>query len=773
MKERKERQLAAIMFTDIVEYTALMQGNEKVAARARARHREVFQQQHRLFQGEIIQYYGDGTLSVFKSAIEAVTCAVEIQNLLQEGDPVPLRIGLHLGDIVFDHTEVYGDGVNFASRIESLGSAGTILLSEKINDELKNHTAISTTSLGHFELKNIARPAEVFAITNKGIKVPRSSDLKSKQKTTNNTIAVLPFVNFSDNKENEYFSDGITEEIINALAKIRNLKVTSRTSSFFFKGKNIPITEIGEKLGVSTILEGSVRLSGNALRITAQLIQVKEDYHFWSETWDRKLENIFEIQDEVSLLIADKLREHFGHLEINEHLVTKKTENISAYEQCLKAKFYEKKWNSKDVKMAISHYEKALALDSKYADAHLGLAECYSFLGTTTAIPFEEGWGKTINHTNQALALNGQSSGVHYQLSNQAFFIETDYNKALIEGKKAIALNPNNAEAQQNISFLYTLAGDLEKSSAHLEIALSINPLSEETLFFRAYYHYMIEDYLQSLEMMDQCLLANDKNIPAHSIKATCLLQLGRYNEVINYFETIPSEIIIQGEKTGIVGLAYALKKDTDNASIYLEKLIAQSKEVDGFAADSYLFMMYVVMGDLDKAFEWVAQAIENNSFLLFLRYVDPIVNPLKNDARYDAYKKKIFLTDQPESAAKQKTALLNATKSAEYSTRLLAYLSENEPFLNPDLSLRELATQIEVHPNQLSWLLNNNFGKNYNEFINKYRIEAFKLNAKAPNKAHLTIEGLAYESGFNSKTVFNTYFKKATGLTPKQFLKL
>ena len=157
------------------------------------------------------------------------------------------------------------------------------------------------------------------------------------------SIAVLPFVNMSSSEENEYFSDGITEEIINALAKIQNLKVTSRTSSFFFKGKNLPITEIGQKLGVSAILEGSVRLSQDFIRITAQLIQVKDDYHFWSDTWDRKLENVFEIQDEVSLLIADKLREHFGHLEIDETLVTKQTENVNAYGYCLKAKYHENK----------------------------------------------------------------------------------------------------------------------------------------------------------------------------------------------------------------------------------------------------------------------------------------------------------------------------------------------------------------------------------------------------------------------------------------------
>ena len=361
MKEKKVRQLAAIMFTDIVGYTALMQSDEEVATKVRARHREVFQEQHQLHEGEIIQYYGDGTLSVFKSAIAATECAIGIQRLLQEGDSVPLRIGLHMGDIVFNDTEIYGDAVNFTSRIESMGVAGAILLSGKLNDELKNHTAISTASLGLFELKNITEPVEVFAITNKGIRVPQQSELKGKQQPINKTIAVLPFVNTSTSSENEYFSDGITEEIINALSKIKSLKVTSRTSSFFFKNKNVPIKQIGKELNVAAILEGSVRLSGNTIRITAQLIQAEEDFHFWSETWDRKLENIFEIQDEISLLIAEKLREQFGHFEIQDHLVGKQTDNIEAYEYSLKAKFHFNKWNPEDIRIAISLYDKALS----------------------------------------------------------------------------------------------------------------------------------------------------------------------------------------------------------------------------------------------------------------------------------------------------------------------------------------------------------------------------------------------------------------------------
>ncbi|WP_139957973.1 tetratricopeptide repeat protein [Flavicella sediminum] len=772
MKDKNTRQLAVIMFTDIVGYTALMQANEKLAAKSRARHREVFEQLHQKHLGEIIQYYGDGTLSVFKSVIEAVNCAISIQECLQKGLTVPLRIGLHLGDIVFDATEVYGDAVNFASRIENLGTAGSILLSKKINDELKNQETISTTSLGVFEFKNIDKPAEVFAISNKGIKIPTIVDVKRKQKKLENTIAVLPFVNLSDSTENEYFSDGITEEIINALAKIKNLKVTSRTSSFFFKGKNLPIPEIGAELGVSSILEGSVRLAGNAIRITAQLIQVEEDYHFWSDTWDRKLENVFEIQDEVSLLIADKLREHFGHLEFEESLVSKPTADVNAYGYCLKAKFHENKWNPEDTNTAIALYEKALELDPKYADAHLGLANCISFLGTISFIPFEEAWQKTSMHTNKALELNGQSSGVHYQLSNQAFFIECDYAKSLLEMKKAIEINPNNAEAQQFISFLYIIAGEKEKSRQHLDIAWSINPLSEETLFFKAYFHYMLEDYEYSLQLLNKCLEGNDKSIPAHSVKAICLLKLNRYEEAIHYFDALPAEVVVEGDRIGIIAMGYALKEDSKNERLYTEKLKSLAAKTEGFTAEANLFMQYAAIGENDKAFAWVEKALANKSSLLLLKYSDPLVNSLKKDPRYDAFQKIIYKTEGTKIKSKKKTQLLTTKQSEAYADKLLNYLLEDRAFLNADLSLRELANNIEMHPNNLSWLLNNFFGKNYNEFINAYRVEEFKRKVKEPKNADLTIEGLAYESGFNSKTVFNSYFKKETGLTPKQFLK-
>ncbi|HEX6181978.1 MAG TPA: adenylate/guanylate cyclase domain-containing protein, partial [Chitinophagaceae bacterium] len=237
------RQLAAIMFADMVGYTAVMQENEDLAKFKRQRLKEVLDGSVRDFNGKVLQYYGDGSLSIFSSSIEGVNCAIAIQQKLRQEPKVELRIGIHTGDIVIEDDLVYGDGVNLASRIESLAVPGSIFVTEKVVDDLKNQRGISALELGYFELKNVKQPVRIYSISNPGLVIPSRADLNGKLKSPTNRLAVLPFVNMSADPDNEYFSDGITEELLNALTKVDGLQVTSRTSAFAFKGKHDDIRD--------------------------------------------------------------------------------------------------------------------------------------------------------------------------------------------------------------------------------------------------------------------------------------------------------------------------------------------------------------------------------------------------------------------------------------------------------------------------------------------------------------------------------------------------
>lgn len=586
------------------------------------------------------------------------------------------------------------------------------------------------------------------------------------------TIAVLPFLNMSSNPENEYFCDGITEEVINALASIEGLKVTSRTSSFYFKGKKKPIKEIAEELKVAIILEGSIRLAGNMVRITAQLIQAEEDFHFWSETWDRTMDNIFQVQDEISLLIAEKLREQTGHFEISEHLVTPQTTRLDAYEYSLKAKYYSNKWNPEDVRKAIALYEKAIALDPRHTESYAGLADAYSFMATTEFISPEEAWQKTRDYTKMAEDINPNHAGVHYQLGQLAFFTEGNYQSAVQHTARAIELKPNYPVAHQFMSLWYTIAGITDQAERHLQKALSIDPLSKETLFFKAYFHYRQKDYHEALRILEVCFVDNPHNLPAYVIKCYCLLKLGRIKEVFDFLNQITDEFMVTGDRLGITCLAHILNGDTEGAQPYYNQIVVEAQQPMAFQAHFYLFLAYANLGENDQAFNWLKKATKTISPILLLNYTDPLVGELLSDPRYEGYKK-LFYGEQPKtnSSDSKKTALLDDNTAAAYLAKLISYIETEKPFLDPSLSLRALAKRIMIHPNQLSWLINQKVGKNFNEFINHYRVNYFKTLATDPANSHISLIGLAFESGFNSKTVFNTYFKKEVGMTPKAYL--
>lgn len=589
---------------------------------------------------------------------------------------------------------------------------------------------------------------------------------------TDKTIAVLPFKNISSNIENEYFSEGITEEIINALSKIEQLKVISRTSSFYFKNKEFTLKQIAGQLNANIIIEGSVRIVDENVRIMAQLIQSEDDFHFWSETWDRKLENILQIQDEISILIADKLREHLGHFDIKEHLVENKTVHPDAYNYYLKARYYFNKWNPDDVEKAIGFFNKAIEIDPDFTDAYVGMADAYSFMATTQFMPPAKAWKKTVEYTHKAYSLNAENAGVHYLLANLSFFTNCDFADAYQHILKSLELKPGYPEAQQYMAFLYMLAGEKEKAHHHLQLALGIDPLNKETLFYRAYYYYRSKEFKKAMAMFEELLKDNPKNLPALMVYSYCMLLLKQYDELLPKIENIPEEILIPHEQLGILCLIYILKGDKKNAVRYLKKLETEAKKPAAFQAHSYLFLSYANLGKFDEAFDLLEQSLKMKSSVLLISYSDPLVNGLVKDKRYNHYHKKLYGHIKPPKPGIKKKPLLDPETARKFADKILNFVETEKPYLNPTISLRDLANQVEIHPNQLSWLLNEAIGKKFNEFINHYRVEHFKELAKNPENAHISIIGLAYESGFNSKTVFNTFFKKEMGMTPLEYLK-
>jgi len=586
------------------------------------------------------------------------------------------------------------------------------------------------------------------------------------------TIAVLPFVNISKNSDFEYFSDGITEEIINALAKINTLQVTSRTSSFYFKNINKPISQIAEELSVSIILEGSVRLANNMVRITAQLIQPENDFHLWSETWDRKLDNIFEIQDEISLQIAERLREHYGHFDIDDHLIEKKTDNFDAFNFALKAKYHFNKWNPSDVHKAIDLFQKALDIDSRHVDAHVGLADAYSFLAVTEMMPLDEAWPKVRLSIDNALYHDADNAGAYYQLANLAFFREANFQQAMKYTLQSVELKHNYPEAHQFLLFLHCLTGNNTKAKEHLDIILDIDPLSQETYFYHAYYLYRTGKPSEAVSILNRCLDENPLNIPAYMVKSYCLIQMGKYDETIGFIESMPAEITIPDEKLGIRCIASILKKDEELSKQLFLELKEAAKNKTSFQAHEYLYLVYAIQSKADEAFSWLDSIIDSKSPIIMLGYNDPLAWNLTADSRFELYKQKIFdVLPISENAAKKKTVIFSEKEAQEHIGAIQRFMTDEKPFLTPNLSLRSLADHVQMHPNKLSWLLNDQLGKNFNEFINYYRIEYFKELVKKPENAHISLLGIAYESGFNSKTVFNTYFKKEVGMTPKEYV--
>ena len=586
------------------------------------------------------------------------------------------------------------------------------------------------------------------------------------------SIAVLPFVNMSSNIENEYFCDGLTEEIINALAKIKQLSVTSRTSSFYFKSKIVTAKEIRENLKVATFIEGSVRVSKHKMRITVQMIDTLEDFHFWSETFDRNPENVFEIQDEISLFIAEKLREHIGHLEIKEKLIVPVDVAVDVYREYLKGRYYIMKLDYKNSIKGINILKEVINKSPNFSNPYLDINLAYVNMGTMGILPSYEAFEKAQPYLLKALELDPNSSRSQLNLAWIECWQNWNLKKAYNHANKALEIQPAD-DIYLTISNFLTVEGKLDAALNYLDKALQLDPYAAINHHYKGFLYYLKEDYKTAILHLKKALDLDPK-LPFPPIYiGICLLMSGQSNEALTYFSSLEGVSVKDLTKLGGETMCYAKLNETEKCNDGLRELEAYLTTTLVDKALTFLILVNALLGNNEKVIDLVEQAYDKRLPLVLLLNPSPILKPLKNHKRFKEIMQKAIPDNiNYKRKKKYKQVLLDTSEIKKYSKELEQIMVDDKLYLNPDLSLKDLASYIELPANYVSQLLNLGFQKNFSEYVNSYRVNEFKERILLQENKDLTIMAVAYDSGFNSKTVFNTFFKKIEGITPNTYLK-
>ncbi|WP_026187232.1 adenylate/guanylate cyclase domain-containing protein [Ensifer sp. BR816] len=480
MKQR----LAAILAADMVGYSRLMEADEAgTIARLRTHRIELIDPAIAKNEGRIIKTTGDGMLVEFQSVTDAVRCAVEIQQRMKRRNSdvpqdrrIEFRIGINLGDIIFDDDDIFGDGVNIAARIEQLADVGGICVTAAVATQIADRLEVPIEDLGEKKLKNISRPVQLFRIGLEGSALPSLSEEKDEKRAVSKpSIVVLPFDNMSGDPEQEFFADGLTEDIITELSRRHELFVISRNSSFVYKNQPMNVRDVAEKLGARYLVEGSVRKIGDRVRVTVQLIDAINDTHVWADKYDRKLDDIFAIQDEVTAAIAATLP---GRLEAaqRDQLARTKPANMAAYECVLTAKVLHHRGTVADNEQARALIDRALELDPGYAHAHawraciLGQAWVHGWCEDKDAT-----WAEIVAELERALALDDNDADVHRILA-AVNVNNNELTTARYHQERALSLNPNYDLVVVQQGELLTWLGRPEEGAEWIRKAMQLNP---------------------------------------------------------------------------------------------------------------------------------------------------------------------------------------------------------------------------------------------------------------------------------------------------------
>jgi adenylate cyclase len=644
----EQRRLAAVMFTDIVGYSSLTQKNERLALELLEEHRKIVRPIVPRHNGREIKTIGDAFLIEFESALEATECAIDVQKSLHDYDQrstverqIHLRIGIHLGDVIQRQSDVLGDAVNIASRIEPLAEPDGICISQQVYDQVRNKIDRHTEDLGPHRLKNIEYPVNVYRIL-----LSWENSGMTRVSLDRKRIAVLPFLNISPDPKDDYFAAGMTEELISTMSKIGGLKVIARTSVMGYKGGEKRIDEIARELKVGTILEGSVRKAGDKLRITVQLLDSESSEHLWSESYDREMKDVFAIQSDISRTVAEALKVKLLPIE-KERVEKEPTKNVQAYELYLKgletAPWFEVGYPKEDIERSRDYFERAVQLDPYFALAYAGLEDCYmhDYLYKT----FDERAPKAENAAHKALEIDPDLAEAHIALGD-ALWHRYDFQGCEKEWKRAIELKPNSALAHEYYGAgMCMIFGKFGEAETELRKARELDPLSSSIRSWFQSLLYNSHQYDRALEEIAEETKLHDRP-GLHNALAKIYLVKCDYEKALIESEKAMATVSPDDRPFFISTLAciYAKTGRKEEAIKILNELEELCKQrhyatyYDAFAP------VYYCLGDYDGVFRTIEKAYDEHSGDFLFSLIDPLYDSLRTDPRFIALLKRVGL---------------------------------------------------------------------------------------------------------------------------------
>ena len=635
----EHRKLAVIMFTDIVGYTALAQQDESLALELLTEHNHLLRESFAAYDGREIKCTGDGFLVVFESPVQSAQCAMEIQShCAQRNGSVDrkrvfqIRIGIHLGDVVHRGQDVFGDGVNVASRIEPLAEPGGICISRQVHDQVWNKISAKFTSLGRKELKNLRARIEVFRVTPSATGKPVLEQDRTR-------IAVLPLMNISPDSSDAYFTDGMTEELIYTLSKLSNLHVIANTSSMRYKNSDKSIADIGQELQVGSVLEGSVRKAGNLLRITVQLISVANQEHVWSERYDRALEDVFAIQSDIAQRVAEALEVRL--LVTERHGIEKKaTENLDAYALYLKGCHFLGKRTSGDLEKAGEYFKRAIELDPDYALAYAGLAEHYFLLPEYSDVDPVMVLPQAQAAAKRALEIDSTVVQALTTLAMLSFLQDRDPSSSERGLKHVIRLHPNSAEAHRLYGMILMCLDRRDEAIEETEKALELDPLSLIANRQLGLVLCSARLYDKAIEALQKALELDPHYSAAHLTLGCAYLAKGMHEEALAEFEqetALPRNFVMP--YVGVVHMDVGRK---GKALQILAESVEESKH--GHTSVVPLAALCFALGEKDQGFRYLEKACEEGDMFLRILQATVSFDSVRSDPRFISLLKRMGL---------------------------------------------------------------------------------------------------------------------------------